>query len=166
MTGPPKHRDRKGAHRTDRLLRELVHDPYKSKSKLGLSVCSGCGAVYLDGRWSWESAPSEAPETTCPACHRIRDEFPAGFLTLSGDFLTEHREEITNLIRNIETREKSEHPMKRIIGLEEGDGKLVATFTDPHLARSAGEGIARAYGGELHFEYQKGEYLLRVTWSR
>lgn len=156
-----------GKHRIDRLLRELVHDPYKSKSKLKEpAACWGCGAVYLDGRWTWQPTPPDATETTCPACQRIRDHVPAGFLTLTGDFLAEHREELTGLIQNIETREKAEHPLKRIMALQEDGGKLVVTFTDPHLARSAGEAIAHAYEGNLNFDYQKDEYLLRVTWSR
>lgn len=156
-----------GEHRTNRLLRELVHDPYKSKRKLREpSACAGCGAVYHQGRWSWEPSPADAQETTCPACSRIQDRVPAGYLTLGGDFLAQHLEEITGLIHNIEAREKAEHPLKRIMALEEDDGKLLVTFTDPHLARSAGEAISHAYGGELDFKYQKDEYLLRVTWSR
>lgn len=166
MTGPPKHRDRQGPHRTDRLLRELEHDPYHTKRKLSEpSVCSDCGAVYADGRWSWEPAQEEAARMHCPACRRIRDRVPAGFLRLSGDFLSEHRAEILGLVHNIETREKAEHPLKRIMTVEENDG-LVISFTDPHLARSAGEAIERAYGGELDFHYQKDEYLLRVGWQR
>ena len=156
-----------GEHRIDRLLRELVHDPYKSKRKLREpSVCTGCGAIYSRGRWSWEPPPASAEETMCPACHRIEDQVAAGFLTLSGEFLAQHREEIIGLIRNVETREKAEHPMKRIMAFEEDAGQLQVTFTDPHLARNAGTAIAHAYGGELDYAYQKDEHLLRVTWVR
>lgn len=156
-----------GAHRTDRLLRELVHDPYKSKRKLAEpSVCRDCGVVYLDGRWTSKPAPDDAQQTTCPACRRTQDQVPAGFLTLSGEFLAQHRDEITGLIHNIEARERAVHPLKRIMGLEDDEGKLVVTFTDPHLARTVGDAIGHAYGGEVDFDYQKDEYLLRVNWSR
>lgn len=167
MSGPPKHRDRIGKDRIDRLLRELVHDPYKSKRKLREpSVCTGCGAVYGHGRWSWETSPADAQETMCPACHRIEDQVPAGFLTLSGEFLAQHREEIIGLIQNTEAREKAEHPMKRIMAFEDAAGQLQVTFTDPHLARNVGTAIAHAYGGELDYAYQKNEHQLRVTWAR
>ena len=71
-----------------------------------------------------------------------------------------------NLIRNIEKREKSEHPLKRIMSIEEQKEGMLVTLTDPHLTRSVGEAIHHAYEGELNFEYSEGEYMLRVDWRR
>ncbi len=166
MTGPKKHGDylRKGTHR---MIRELEHDPYHSKRKLSEpTVCPDCGAVFHEGRWAWGEAPADANRASCPACQRVQDRVPAGFLTVRGSFLQAHREELMNLIRNVEEREKAEHPLKRIMGFEEQDDGLVVTFTDPHLARAAGEALEHAYEGELDFAYQEGEYLLRVFWKR
>jgi len=167
MTGPRKPSDylRQGRH--DRLIRELEHDPYHSKRKVPEpTVCPECGAVFHHGRWSWDERPAEAHETLCPACHRIHDRVPAGFLTLGGEFLAEHKDEILHLIHNFEKRERAEHPLQRIMGVEEQDEGLVITFTDPHLARGVGEAVEHAYRGELDFKYTEGEYLLRVTWQR
>ena len=160
------HSNPSGRH--DRLLQELVHDPYHTKKKLvEPTVCPSCQAVYHAGRWQWGEAAAGAREELCPACHRIQDRCPAGFLTLSGDFLAGHKEEIRHLLRNIEQKEKAEHPLKRLIALEEqADGSLLATYTDPHLARAAGEALHHAYKGDLDFDYQKDEFLLRVSWSR
>lgn len=156
-----------GQSRGDRLIREMDHDPYHSKLKLKEpTVCPQCNAVYQKGRWSWSNAPADAHETTCPACQRIHDKVPAAFLTLSGGFLDEHKDEIMNLIGNYEQREKTEHPLKRLMGKEEQDGKLVLTFTDPHLARGIGEALHKAYEGELDYQYTEGEFMLRVSWSR
>ena len=105
--------------RRDRLIRELEHDPYHAKRKIkGPAVCSECGAVFQDGRWSWVTVPSGAHEALCPACHRIKDKVPAAFLTLGGSFLADHKDEIMNLIHNYEEREKAEHPLKRIMSIE------------------------------------------------
>jgi NMD protein affecting ribosome stability and mRNA decay len=143
-----------GVQRHDRLLQEWEHDTYKSKHKLAEpTACPECGAVFHGGRWQWGEAPTDAEQSLCPACHRIQDRVPAGFLSLAGEFLAEHREEIMNLIRHVEEREKSAHPLKRIMGVEEqADGALV-TFTDPHLARGVGEALHNAYKGELDFAY-------------
>ena len=153
--------------RKNRLLRELVHDPYMSKLKLHEpTVCPNCNAVFHKGRWTWSDIPPQAHKEVCPACHRINDKIPAGFLNLSGSFLTDHKTEILNLVHNIENREKQEHPLKRIMNIQEIEDGLLVSFTDPHLTRSAGEAIHHAYEGKMDFEYSKGEYMLRVNWQR
>lgn len=107
-----------------------------------------------------------AEREACPACHRIRDQVPAGFLTLSGEFLGAHKEEILHLVRNVERKENAEHPLERIMAIEERDGGVVISFTDPQLARGAGEAIRHAYDGEFEFHCQEEENLLRVVWRR
>ena len=45
--------------RKDRLIREQIHDPYKTRLKLAEpTVCSQCGAVFLKGRWQWAPRPA------------------------------------------------------------------------------------------------------------
>ena len=151
----------------EQLLQELVHDSYKSNRKLPEpACCPECGAVFHKGRWTWGTAPAGAHEQKCPACHRIHDKFPAGHVTLKGDFLREHRDQILHLVRNHEAKEKAEHPLERIMAIEDtADGVLVTT-TDTHLARDIAEALYHAYKGELEFHYNKEENLLRATWSR
>jgi NMD protein affecting ribosome stability and mRNA decay len=153
--------------RRDKMFEERVHDPYKARHKIAEpSVCSQCGAVFHEGRWDWEQAPAGAHQEICPACHRINDQYPSGFLTLQGEFFLAHREEILHLAQNIEKRERAEHPLKRIMAIEEKDGGVLVTTTDIHLARGLGEAIHDAYQGDLEFHYNPEEYLLRVHWQR
>jgi NMD protein affecting ribosome stability and mRNA decay len=153
--------------RHDRLLQEREHDPYKSKSKLSdPTVCPECGVVYHKGRWQWGETPADANSELCPACHRVQDRVPSGFLHLSGDFFAEHQAEIMSTVRNVESKEKAEHPLKRIMAVESVDQGVTITFTDPHLARGCGEAVQSAYKGELDFAYQDGDRLLRVSWKR
>ena len=56
--------------------------------------CPQCGAVFHEGRWQWLSRPVQAHEEMCPACHRIHDEYPAGFVHVGGTFFKDHREEL------------------------------------------------------------------------
>jgi len=153
--------------RRDELRDELVHDSYKSKKKLPEPTrCPDCGAVYHGGRWIWGTAPVGASAATCPACHRIRDRFPAGYVTLTGEFLASRREEILHLIRHREMREKVEHPLQRIMAIEDTDDGVVVTTTDTHLARNLGEALYSAYKGDLEYHYNPEENLLRVAWRR
>jgi NMD protein affecting ribosome stability and mRNA decay len=102
----------------------------------------------------------------CPACQRIRDRYPAGTLSLTGSFLEEHREEISQLARNIESREKELHPLNRIMDVETTPEGLQITTTEMQLARTIGNAVQRAYGGEIDYGYEKEASVLRVTWKR
>jgi hypothetical protein len=150
-------------------LQQWRHDTYKSTHKLDEpAVCPGCGAFFHDGHWQWGDAPPHAHESKCPACHRIADHVPAGFVSVSGAFFGAHRDEIEHLIHNVEQKQKAEHPLKRVIkteALPDGDGILI-TLTDPHLAHDIGEALESAYKGEADFDYQKEEYIARVSWRR
>ncbi len=146
---------------------EAPHDPYEAKGKYREPArCGDCGAVFHRGRWSWADAPQGAHEVLCPACHRIRDKLPAGTLTLDGAFVDAHRDEMTQLARNEETREKADHPVHRIMDIAEAPARLVITTSDIHLARRIGEAVRHAYQGELELEYGKNEYSLRAHWRR
>ncbi len=151
----------------EQLLQELVHDSYKAKRKLPEPTrCPECGAVFHKGRWTWGAAPAGAHELKCPACHRIHDKFPAGYVTLKGEFLREHRDQILNLLRNHEAKEKAEHPLERIMAIEDTAEGVLVTTTDTHLARDFAEALFDAWKGDLEFHYNKEENLLRATWSR
>lgn len=154
--------------RRDRMIRERVHDPYKTRLKLpDPTVCPECGAVYQEARWQWAKiVPPDANEEMCQACHRIRDKYPAGTLTLSGGFVDGHREELLHLARNQESLEKGEHPLHRIMDIEEEPGRIVVTTTDIHLPRRIGEAVHKAFEGDLDFRYEEEAYFLRVNWSR
>ncbi len=153
--------------RRDRLIQDARHDAYKARHKLSEpTVCPNCGAVYHQGHWQWLARPSQAHEAMCPACHRIHDHFPAGFVTLNGSFLKDHRDELMRLVRNEEERAKAEHPLKRIMNVEEQDDGTLITTTDIHLARGIGDAIHHAYQGELEYHYNEQENLLRVLWQR
>jgi len=153
--------------RHEQLLQEKVHDAYKAKRKpRGVSRCPDCGAVYRRGRWVWALAPGHAAPLRCPACHRIREHLPAGYVSLSGSFFAAHREEILARVRQCEADEKAEHPLQRIIKIEEDERGSTVTTTDPHLARRVGEALRAAFKGEITYRYGRDQQLLRVRWSR
>ncbi len=155
------------ARRGDRLIRERVHDPYKTRLKLPEpSVCPDCGATFHKGRWTWTPAAAGANAARCQACQRNADNNPAGIATQRGGFLTPHNAEILNLARNQETLEKGEHPLHRIMAVtEQGDEVEIAT-TDIHLPRRIGQALRDAYQGALEIDYDKAGYFVRVAWTR
>lgn len=160
-------RDDQQPPRRDRLIREHVHDPYKTRLKLAdPTVCPRCGAVYHAGRWHWGERPAGAGEELCQACRRIEDDCPAGVVTIEGSFVAGHPGEIRHLIQHQNQLEKAEHPLHRVMTLEEKDGALIVTTTDIHLPRRIGEALYNAFRGDLDFHYAEEEYFLRVHWRR
>jgi NMD protein affecting ribosome stability and mRNA decay len=153
--------------RRDRLPLETVMDSYKTKGKLPEpTVCPDCGAVFHAGRWQWLEKPKDAHQVSCPACHRVRDQVPAGYVLLSGEFLAAHEPEILQLIQHREAKEKAEHPLQRIMAIEKTEHGTVVTTTDIHLARGIGEALHHAYQGELEFHSSQEQDQLRVSWNR
>ena len=151
----------------EQLFQELVHDSYKSGQKLHEPArCPECGACFHKGRWTWEPAPASAPAHICPACRRTSDDFPAGYVTLSGPFLQQHADEIRGLIEHCEAAQKAEHPMQRIMAIKPSEAGMLITTTDVHLARNIAERLHHAYKGKLEFHYNKEQNLLRALWSR
>jgi NMD protein affecting ribosome stability and mRNA decay len=142
-------------------------DPYRDTERPPEpTFCPTCKAVYADGRWTWARKPEEYFEQNCPACQRIQDEFPAGYVMIKGEFIKQHRDEIIALLRSKEDREKSEHPLQRIMAIEDVREGLQVTTTDSHLARGIGEALHDAYKGDLKLRYSRDENLLRATWKR
>jgi NMD protein affecting ribosome stability and mRNA decay len=158
----------KGSYgRRDRLVKEKRHDPYKEREKWPEpTVCTQCGAVFTGGRWTWQEAPEKANKALCPACQRIRDKLPAGTIELTGKFLSTHKQEIMNLIKNEEKAEKQAHPMERIMEISEEEGGMTITTTGVHVARRIGEAIHRAYQGEFDFTYGDADKTIQVSWHR
>lgn len=153
--------------RRDRLIREREHDPYRRRERPPEPLaCEDCGAVFRNGRWQWIDASSAPRGGPCPACRRIRDDNPAGLVTLTGEFQAAHQEEIRALISHVEAREKAAHALNRIMEATTVDDGLRISTTDMHLARAIGEALRRAYKGEIELRYAKEGSLLRVRWSR
>ncbi len=153
--------------RRDRLMQEKRHDTYKEGKKWPEpTACTKCKSVYIEGRWTWYDVPAQANMVLCPACQRITENYPAGYLELNGSFFKNHREEMLNLIHNEEKQEKGEHPLERIMNIEEDAELILITTTGIHIARRIGEAVSRAYQGELSLTYGDGEKTIRISWSR
>jgi hypothetical protein len=153
--------------RKDRLIQERVHDPYKARQKPPEpSVCPTCKAVLKDGRWQWLASWVEVShKELCQACQRIRDNYPAGQVTVRGDFARKHKAELLNLIRNHEQGERALHPLHRIIRIEERPEVMVVSTTDIHLPKRIGEALRHIYKGRLDLHYDKECCFVRVDWN-
>jgi NMD protein affecting ribosome stability and mRNA decay len=153
--------------RRDRLIKQKRHDAYEEKLKLpDPTLCTECGVLYTDGRWVWTGTEDAVNETVCPACRRIAERNPAGFVTVRGEFYKARMDEVENLVHNAEKAETLQHPMERLVEVtREAEGLLVTT-TGVHLARRVGDALSRAYGGDYSIEYLDDEKRVRISLTR
>lgn len=153
--------------RKDRLLKEKRHDSYLNQSKHPEpTVCGKCGVVFTNGRWVWKESVEAAHKIVCPACRRQADHYPAGRIKLSGIFFQNHKNEILNLIQNVEKQEKHDRPLERIMAIEGDRKRTIVTTTGIHVARRIGEALSRAYKGDFRLTYADGDEQIQVTWHR
>jgi hypothetical protein len=115
--------------------------------------------------WRWAAASESGEKTFCAACRRINDNLPAGVVTLYGIFGRHQIDEIVRLARHQEDTEKREHPLNRIIGIDEEDEAIVITTTDIRLPRRIGAAVKRAFRGKLEEDFDDAGHFVRVTWT-
>jgi NMD protein affecting ribosome stability and mRNA decay len=141
-------------------------NPYAMQDQLETAECPTCHATFQEGKWTWAKAPSDTHKHICPACQRIHDQFPAGYVTIKGEFFAEHKDEIIALLRSQEEHEKSERPLQRIMAIDQKRDGIEVSTTDPHIARTLAQALHNAYKGDLKLRYSRDENLLRASWKR
>jgi hypothetical protein len=148
-----------------RILDDSRHDPYQLREKpAGSTRCGQCHAVFERGRWCWTATPGPPSSILCPACRRLRDHAPAGWLTLEGPTVATQGEMLARLALHEAEHERDEHPMHRIMDSVRHGDRVEITTTDIHLPQRIGKAIARAHGGDLDIRYADDAYAVRVVW--
>jgi len=138
-----------------------------------VAFCRKCGAVYRNKRWSSDEAElvklrgeAGTGKVVCPACQRMEDHNPAGVITLSGDYLLQHEDEILNIIKHVEAKSRAKNPLGRIMEIEQERDVMTIGTTEDKLAQKLGREIYKAHKGELHYQWSHDQEFVRVSWSR
>jgi hypothetical protein len=139
-----------------------------------ISVCEGCRAVYMNKRWYAEGDVDEmalknpeAAKIVCPACHKMRDNFPGGIITLKGGFVIPHKKDLLKLIKNEEERARGLNPLERVMSVKEnGYGSLIILTTNEKLAQRLGRAVKKAFHGDVVYRWSHDNKLARVDWER
>lgn len=153
---------------------ESYKDPYIDEESLPENtICKQCGSVYTSDRWCLKGeVPSDkalrpiAGKIVCPACRKQADGVPGGVVTLRGAFLTDHSEEILNLIRNESVKAQTNNPLERIMDMRFAGEEMVITTTNEKLAQRIGRAVYKAYSGEIDYQFGENNKQARVNWHR
>lgn len=149
-------------------------DPYLPEESPGdVGECKKCGCIYTGKHWALKSnAPEDLllkepkVKLVCPACRKIAEKFAEGYVTIQGDFLKVHKDEILNLIRNKEKIAMDSNPLERIIEIKDRAGTIEVTTTTEKLAQRIGQMLHKAFHGEVEYKWSDDVKLARVVWSR
>lgn len=148
-------------------------DPYLSwGERYGTAVCRICSSVYHKKRWSLPEGPPDEithgmpRRVICPACRKIEDGFAGGSVSVEGDFVTGHKEEILHRVRHEERRAKAVNPLERIMAIKETNGHMEILTTNEKLAQRIGRELQRAFKGAVRYQWSRDDKQVRVWWSR
>ncbi|MBI5681561.1 MAG: ATPase [Deltaproteobacteria bacterium] len=164
---------KKSAQKVTKKAIDTCKDPYLPKwGQHDMALCKNCHAIYNNKRWSFDEKlymkkrdHKKTIMVLCPACQKIRDGYAEGFVTLKGDYLKEHKNDILNLIKNEEERAKGLNPLERIIEIKDSGKVIEITTTHEKLAQRIGKKVHKACHGELIIKMTQ-DRVTRVVWSR
>lgn len=159
---------------TRRGIKPHLQDPYLLRySYKEPTVCPECNLIFHDKRWYWDSSKlNELKKMTvhyqkCPACRKIEDRYPMGIVHLKGEFLKNHIEDMTHLIKNEEKRGLEKNPLERIIKItNKSDEEIIVETTTESLSLRIGRVVKRAFSGEIEYKFSDGVKLIRIEWFR
>lgn len=159
--------DKRGRARTSQ-------DPYiPEEGRKEPSLCEKCHAVYQNKRWYVDDEAfarlqdsGDAQLVTCPACRKIAEHYPEGIVTLRGDYLWQHEEEIRNILLNEEDKAMAKNPLERIMRMDREGDEIVIETTEQKLAEHLGRALSKAHQGELDIAWSQDHGVCRVTWER
>ncbi len=151
-----------------------VNEPYELAAGQEAAVCEDCHALYQGKRWFFDeklygklAGAGKVRQVVCPTCRKIKDHYVEGYLTLSGEFLVEHKDE-TRHAPGKGSRPGGEAQRATTASSRwcRKERKLVVETTTEKLAQHLGRAVYKAYKGELSFQWGDPNRFVRVYWSR
>ena len=143
-----------------------------SRRRKGPAICRKCLATYADKRWYFDevqaaklAASPRTQKLVCPACQKIKDDYPEGIATLKWSSLRDYEAEIRGLITNVEARAVSVNPLDRVMKIVRRKKELEVQTTNDRLAQRIGRALVRSYKGTAAYNWAHRDMMVRVTWQ-
>ena len=89
-----------------------------------------------------------------------------GIIRLSGAFLSDHAEELINLIKHEGRLAEQKDPRHKVSKIEKMNGGILAEISDHNLALHIGKKLVHSYKGEHQYKFRPGEKFVEVDWKR
>lgn len=105
-------------------------------------------------------ASPRTQKLVCPACQKIRDDYPEGIVTLKWSGLQDHEAEIRGLIAHVEARAVSVNPLDRVMKIARRTKELEVHTTNGRLAQRLGRALVRSYKGKAAYSWAHREMMV------
>jgi hypothetical protein len=89
-----------------------------------------------------------------------------GVINISGNFLLDHKDEVLNLVKHEGKLSEERHPKRKVLSIDEADGKIVVKTSEHNLALHIGKALEHAYKGTHTYKFLKEEKYVEVDWRR
>lgn len=164
-----------GRGKDTRKYEDKLKDPYMDRDIYkDPTICPTCGLLFHEKRWIRdEKLIQELREEgirfnikDCPACRKIKDNYPLGILEVNADYVKTKKEEIKNLIKNVVEVEEKRNPLERIMKMNFDEDKIYIETTTSHLSKKIGMSIKKAFGGNLKITFSSEQKLIRVNLTK
>ncbi|GKS60158.1 hypothetical protein YTPLAS18_36850 [Nitrospira sp.] len=147
-------------------------DPYAMrKAPKGVAWCRTCRVIYAKKRWYFDPDEARTLAATpgsqgiiCPACQKIRDQYPEGIVTLTWADLPAHDADIRGLITHVESRLMLVNPLDRVMKSTRRRTNLEVQTTTDRLAQRIGRELVKAFKGHVTYHWAHRDMLIRVDW--
>lgn len=70
------------------------------------------------------------------------------------------------LVRHVAAREQEEHPLRRIVRIEEAPDGVIVMTTDIHMSQRIAEALKHGFQGDFKLSYGHDDCMVRVSWKR
>ncbi|MEO0198502.1 MAG: BCAM0308 family protein [candidate division WOR-3 bacterium] len=160
----------------DKMLDEKIHDPYMVKGMYSdPTICPTCGLVFHNKTWKKDpkllekvKKEKDVEYKDCPACRKIKDNYPLGLLIIQGEVLNnpEKVREVMSLVKHEEEKEQVSNPLARVMKIENLEDRIEISTTTEGLATRLGKALNKAHQGNLEFIFSDNDKFLRVIWKK
>lgn len=136
------------------------------------TICGSCDAVYVRKTWrrslkrEGRALLQGAARATCPACLQVGEGRGYGRISLRGEWLAEHEDEVRRRIANVEARARFTQPERRLVRIRRQGGELSVTTTSQKLAHRVVHELEKAFGGRVTYSWSDRDGSLAATWVR
>jgi len=164
-----------GRGKDTRKYEAKLKDPYMDRDIYkDPTVCPTCGLLFHEKRWTFDEKLTHQLREKgvkfnvkdCPACRKIKDNYPLGILEVNADYVKTKKEEIKNLIKNVAQAEEKRNPLERIMKMNFDEDKIYIETTTSHLSKKIGMSIKKAFGGNLKITFSSDQKLVRVNLTK